>query len=67
MLKGTDKQFKDELLKKLDGNTKITKASKFETPEFIIKHYAGDVKYNVEGFVEKNKDTVPDLFNESLA
>lgn len=32
--------------------------NKFEKREFIVKHYAGDVSYRVDGFVEKSRDTL---------
>ncbi|VDK45691.1 unnamed protein product [Gongylonema pulchrum] len=31
---------------------------KIKDPSFIIKHFAADVVYSVNGFLEKNKDTV---------
>ena len=33
---------------------------RFGEVEFIIKHYALDVTYQIEGFIDKNKDTVSD-------
>ncbi len=36
-------------------------------PQFIIVHYAGAVAYDIEGFVEKNKDTVSNLITEVMA
>ncbi|KAK0409310.1 hypothetical protein QR680_004468 [Steinernema hermaphroditum] len=35
---------------------------KFKDPSFMIRHFAADVSYQVEGFLEKNRDTV----NEQL-
>ncbi|VDK73468.1 unnamed protein product [Onchocerca ochengi] len=32
--------------------------SKIKNPTFMIKHFAADVIYNVDGFLAKNKDTV---------
>uniref|UniRef100_A0AC35GML4 Myosin motor domain-containing protein n=1 Tax=Panagrolaimus sp. PS1159 TaxID=55785 RepID=A0AC35GML4_9BILA len=35
---------------------------KFKDPSFLVKHFAADVSYKIDGFLEKNKDTV----NEQL-
>lgn len=72
--KASDKTF----LEKLYGNhlgkspnfskPKAGKKSKFEA-HFELKHYAGSVGYNIDGWLGKNKDpinqTVVDLFKES--
>ncbi|CAN0563102.1 unnamed protein product, partial [Ectocarpus sp. 12 AP-2014] len=33
---------------------------------FSVKHYAGTVKYTVEGWVERNMDSIPVAFAASL-
>lgn len=63
MVRGTSIDWLNQMM-----NCKTIKASnhfkmpKFKDPSFIIKHFASDVSYCVNGFLEKNKDTV----NEQL-
>jgi myosin heavy subunit len=36
------------------------KKPRFSNNAFTVVHYAHDVQYESEGFMDKNKDTVPD-------
>ncbi|KAG8701251.1 Myosin type-2 heavy chain 1, partial [Ceratobasidium sp. 423] len=59
---GTDQSFLTKLLSQLDTpkNKNVFKKPRFGNSAFTIAHYALDVTYEAEGFIEKNRDTVPD-------
>ncbi|KAF8652757.1 hypothetical protein AX16_004253 [Volvariella volvacea WC 439] len=59
---GTDASFLQKLnaqLNKPEYKT-VFKKPRFGNTSFTIAHYALDVTYEVDGFLEKNRDTVPD-------
>lgn len=62
MPSGTDQSFLQKLNNQLakPENAKVFKKPRFGNSAFTIAHYALDVTYEVEGFLEKNRDTVPD-------
>ena len=45
---------------------KFYKKPRFGKSAFTVCHYATDVTYESEGFIEKNRDTVPDEFIEVM-
>lgn len=45
---------------------KVFKKARFGNEKFIVSHYALDVPYTISGFLEKNRDTVPDIQSETL-
>ncbi|KAF8582203.1 myosin 5 [Ramaria rubella] len=59
---GTDASFLQKLHTQLDKpeNKDVFKKPRFGNTAFTIAHYAVDVTYQADGFIEKNRDTVPD-------
>lgn len=55
---GVDRQLLTTLSKSFAGHPHFGPGS----DSFVIKHYAGDVTYNVDGFCDRNRDVLyPDL------
>lgn len=59
---GADASFANKLHQQLDKpeHKGVFKKPRFNQNAFTIAHYAHDVTYDVDGFIEKNRDTVPD-------
>ncbi|KAG4095173.1 P-loop containing nucleoside triphosphate hydrolase protein [Neocallimastix lanati (nom. inval.)] len=58
---GSDESLISKLYQNFDKKEcKFFKKPRFARSDFTICHYAIDVTYQIEGFIEKNKDTVSD-------
>lgn len=59
---GADASFASKLHQQLakPEHKDVFKRPRFNQNAFTIAHYALDVTYDVDGFIEKNRDTVPD-------
>jgi myosin-5 len=64
---GSDEQFVTKLHHNYSGDKhKFYKKPRFGKSSFTVCHYAIDVTYESDGFIEKNRDTVPDEHMEVL-
>eukprot|EP01088_Endostelium_zonatum_P014079 TRINITY_DN294_c0_g2_i1.p1 TRINITY_DN294_c0_g2~~TRINITY_DN294_c0_g2_i1.p1 ORF type:complete len:1666 (-),score=459.95 TRINITY_DN294_c0_g2_i1:2-4921(-) len=60
--KATDETFVEKLHSAHEKHENYSKPKRDWKKYFVVKHYAGEVSYDVKGFLEKNKDIVqPDL------
>lgn len=65
---GSDESWTQKLYQTLDKppTNKVFSKPRFGQTKFVVSHYAHDVTYDVEGFIEKNRDTVSDGHLEVL-
>jgi myosin heavy subunit len=54
--KATDLTYLDRLTREMMGKHEAFDRGKSMHDGFVVKHYAHNVKYNVEGFIQKNSD-----------
>jgi myosin-5 len=64
---GSDESYINKLHHNYSGDkNKFYKKPRFGKSSFTVCHYAVDVTYESEGFIEKNRDSVPDEHLENL-
>lgn len=66
MPKSSDKMFMEKLSSNFAGKNKKFAENKLKNG-FIIQHYAGEVEYNVDNWLQKNKDPVSDNILQLLS
>jgi myosin-5 len=57
---GSDKSLIDKLYSNFEKKHNYFGKPRFGQQAFIVRHFAHDVEYDISGFIDKNKDTVPD-------
>eukprot|EP00760_Papus_ankaliazontas_P021731 PhM_4_TR18728/c2_g6_i1/m.11802/K10357/MYO5; myosin V len=60
--KGTDMGFLDNITLKFNSKNPFFEKKRLAKSSFVVHHYAGSVSYEVENFLEKNRDTLKDSF-----
>ncbi|GMM35428.1 myosin 2 [Saccharomycopsis crataegensis] len=65
---GSDESWIQKMYTQLDKapTNSVFKKPRFGGNKFVVSHYAIDVEYDAEGFIEKNRDTVGDGHLETL-
>ncbi|SCU80193.1 LAME_0B01970g1_1 [Lachancea meyersii CBS 8951] len=65
---GSDESWTQKLYQALDKppTNSVFSKPRFGQSKFVVSHYALDVSYDVDGFIEKNRDTVSDGHLEVL-
>eukprot|EP00835_Amoeboradix_gromovi_P000223 NODE_8_length_47770_cov_0.334354.p1 type:complete len:1329 gc:universal NODE_8_length_47770_cov_0.334354:37749-41735(+) len=63
---GNDKSFINKLYSQFAQTSRCFSKAKFGQESFIIKHYAYDVEYQMDGFIDKNKDSIPEEISNLL-
>ncbi|XP_013418100.1 myosin-IIIb isoform X2 [Lingula anatina] len=56
--RATDSSFVDKIVQHHTKNPHLVRSLSNRVPAFGVIHYAGQVIYNAEGFLEKNRDTL---------
>ncbi|GAA5802173.1 hypothetical protein HPULCUR_007634 [Helicostylum pulchrum] len=68
MFEGSDGRFLEKLNKFCDKDNPEAKYKSTRFGDgFVLKHYAGDVEYSVDGWIEKNKDPLNEDITRLLA
>jgi len=67
MMKGNDPNLLKKYNQFLESNKSFQRSKDVKAQVFTIKHYAGDVLYDVTTFCEKNKDAVSETVLQNLS